>query len=399
MPIATSVQLVGEYAEEAPGPSGIGLAAGAEARLWRALHAEAGLQAGASGEPSPVGAAWAGLRLYPAPPSRERALLSVGAALGGGWRGDPVPHAWTGAAVEAPLRAGPAIRVEAGYRFDLPGTDGASFLRVGLVSRPRGPAATPEPAPVVASTGPPAPEEAPPPPPRRFEPEGALVWIPHPWCEWVPASQAHALLGSLPGDTRVEVLAPGYLPTVADSGGGDVRLAPAPRQGTVVVVGSPGDRFRVGDADLPPSPSGVAVAAVPEGPVAVEVLGGGRGETLEGAVGAGYALWLRASRPPPVEVRFAEGSAQLSGVDRRRIADMAARRGDAGFDVVGSASADGTPDGNTRLADARARAVADALVAAGVPDEHVRVLPPVAGDPASDPTGDRFARIQLRSTP
>jgi hypothetical protein len=77
--------------------------------------------------------------------------------------------------------------------------------------------------------------------------------------------------------------------------------------------------------------------------------------------------------PPPVAIGFASRSALLPAQAAKQIASVAAARGDA--KVV----AGGFGDGDLTLALSRARRLADALTAAGVPARDVRLTAAAAG--------------------
>jgi outer membrane protein OmpA-like peptidoglycan-associated protein len=161
-------------------------------------------------------------------------------------------------------------------------------------------------------------------------------------------------------------------------------------------MGTPGDRVRIGATTLPITDTQAVVITAPAGPFEAVVEGGGRTTLVEGAVADGYVLWLRAAAPSPTTVRFGPNSARVDATSLATIRTLAAARGGYGFDLRGGYSSEGDRVVNEALANARAQAVRDALVAAGVPSTAVSVLPPAA------PTGeanedDRIATIVPRS--
>jgi membrane fusion protein (multidrug efflux system) len=96
----------------------------------------------------------------------------------------------------------------------------------------------------------------------------------------------------------------------------------------------------------------------------------------------------QAARPAPAaasgglvtSVRFASGNATLDAAATKTIRDAAATlaQGALVLAITGYADRSGDPAANVELAKARAKAVRDALVAAGVPAERVRLSPPSA---------------------
>lgn len=373
-----------------PGPAAaVGIHAGVPMSEGVTVEVEALL--GADDAPAPRGAGLGGVRVG------LGGGLSLSAAGGGGWRADgPTPLGRFGVAWDVSLRSGAVLRLSA--LGEAASKGGAALLGVGyhfpLEQRGRvttvAVVAPPEPPP-------PAPVPSPPkaPPPFQVEPANALVWIPHPVCAWVPAAEAAALLAVADPTLPIQVRAPGYLPVVVPRNGTTrVKLEPAPPTGSVVVVAYPGDDVRIADAAFPLSPDGTVIFGAPEGALEVTVTGAGRTVVLEGAVASGYALWLRAPEPSPLVVRFPAGDAEVPPEALGAIRAFAEAAGGYGFRVVGSWSGE-TPLAETRrLAARRAEALADALVAAGLPADKVDVLStssPREGAPAEDL---RSARVE-----
>ena len=218
--------------------------------------------------------------------------------------------------------------------------------------------------------------------PLDANPDDALVFVPHPICEWLPAEQAHAILQHLePGDP-VRVVAPGYLPVEIPVEEGhehepvQVPLKPAPAQGTVVVVAQPGDDVFVDGHPVPVGQDGLAIVTTPEGPHEVQVRGAGRVVDLTTAVGDGYAAWVRSPPPERLIIQFAVGSSELTPQARRDIAFYAETVGNWGFELQGSFSPEGDWSANQKLARARGRAVQRAMVDAGIPRDRIEIEPP-----------------------
>lgn len=270
-------------------------------------------------------------------------------------------------------------------RFDMRlVTDGVvpatAELSVGVVRAP--------PAPVV---------EAPPPPPP--EPQTS-VWLPHPYCEWVPVDELERHWSRLPPDQQVWAVAPGGTLQLVPPGQAvtTLSLTARPAQGGLVLVGIPGDKLMVGDAALSVGGDGVAVLITPEGVVKATVVGGGRREELQAAVVSGHVVYLRAGRPEPVMVRFPKGSAMVSGDDIERLHKLARATEGWEYELQGSASPEGGADVNARLAAERAAATRAVLEAAGVPPEKIRVLSVERGL-GSDATPEDLRSCTVRAVP
>jgi outer membrane protein OmpA-like peptidoglycan-associated protein len=256
--------------------------------------------------------------------------------------------------------------------------------------RPVAPPSYPAPGPLVAPPAAVAPAPAAAAPTSEIQPAGARLWVPHPVCRWIDASEAD----QYPGAT-VRVEAPGYLPAELTLPG-RLSLRPAPAQGTLMVVAWPGDRLQVGEVELRPGADGVAMLSVPVGPVEVEVTGGGRTETLTAAVSNAQATWVRSHAPSPVDVRFDLASATVGGRRLAHLENLAAMAADWHFDIVGSFSPEGNREQNILLANARAQAVRDMLVLQGIPADHLHLLEAVPPSPGTPPEAARSARVTPR---
>ncbi len=365
------------------------LAVGGSVPLGERVSAEVEVIGGADALPSARLSGFGGVRV---------ALgggFSVSAAGGGGWRSKgPLPLGRAGVAYDLPLNRA-RLRVSALGEVAPAGLGVVLGVGVSLpFERHRVTTARAVPAP---PTQPPQLPELPETddPPVQVTPPDALVWVPHPVCAWVPADKAAALLAVADPTLPVQVRAPGYLPSeLPRDGSRSVTLQPAPSFGAVLVVAYPGDRVSVDDTVFPLAPDGTAVFGAPEGPVHVTVTGAGRSVVLEGAVAAGYALWLRAPEPTPLVVGFPAGSAELPPGALPSIAAFADNVGTYGFRVVGSFSGEVDVGETRRLADARAEALKEALIAAGVPTKAINVISTSTPTPGVAPDELRSARVE-----
>lgn len=313
------------------------------------------------------------LRITPRPHPDVDLALTAGYGLGLG----PVrPQGALGLSLER----GP-LRLDARWLVDGVTPEQAQ-LAVGWTW---GRAPEPEPEPVVEVV--PEPVVA---PVLDVAPADAVVWVPHPWCRWMTVGEASLLLGELPPDLRLQILAGGYLPGEATAGGDlSIALREAPEQASLVVSAQPGDVVQFGDAVVPTA-DGSVVATVPLHDLVVTVVGGGRTEVHELSPANGYALWVRTQDAQPLTVRFPVNSSTLQPEQRAEIVAIAEAAGGWSFQVQGGASPEGDPERNRKLADARGRAVADALIEAGLDPARVEYLPVVA------PTESDQAFEQLR---
>ncbi|MCA9491305.1 MAG: OmpA family protein [Myxococcales bacterium] len=294
--------------------------------------------------------------------------------------------------VYAASMLGRALGVRADARVHLTGRDGTALvvvpeLTAGIVVRFPGPE-EPAPVPVVAA----APEPAAPPartapelPP--IEPAEARVWVPHPYCEWLDPQAAAELVRSSEGVRVVRIAAPGRvaLEVPLDGAAQAVVLPEAPALGGLVVAAAPGDRVSLDGELLVVDPTGVALGTAPGGDHVVEIVGGGRRERLDVALADRQTLWLPATPPATVEIRFSVGSAELSRAEREALKHVAEAAGDHAFRLRGMASPEGEEVANEALAGLRAEAVRDALASAGIAPERLRLDPPAVGG-SGDPS-------------
>ena len=301
------------------------------------------------------------------------------------------PSASVGLALALDLTPSTSLRLESRYRA-VPGTvDG---MQLGLVFAWSKPlelvepevvpvAVQPEVVPTGAGTLLMAPQIA----------EVATVWVPHPICRWLTVSEANVLLRSLSAGTEVRVVAPGFTPlTVAVDGDTEVALARAADTGSLVVAALPGDHILVDGVQVNSGPDGLVVLKHREGFVPIAVVGGGRVFETEVAVVRGHTLWARSSAPQPHNVRFALDSAVLSPSAGAELTLLGDNAGDWHFTVQGGASPEGSLEHNLALADRRAEAVVQALVAAGVDPDAIQQLPAEVREDG-DPDALRSATI------
>lgn len=304
------------------------------------------------------------LRLYPLGPDIGFGAPSVtggyGLRLQGG---SPVGVGSLGLGYELSGRSGVGARLQT--RALLSGETVDVQVSLGLVLRPRAPEPEPVPEPVVEA-----------PPPLRLSPPETWIWVPHPTCRWVTPDELAAL--DLPEGTRLLLSAPGYREQeVGWTPGLEATLEAKAAQGTLLVAGARGDRVRVSQGELELGAATSTWLHGPEGPVRVEVVGGGRQQALTVALARDHVLWVRPRAPQPLVLHFDLGSSALRPEEAAALAAFAARAGDWRFELVGAASPEGTVDANTALARQRAEVVARALADAGVPSERLRVLDPV----------------------
>lgn len=310
------------------------------------------------------------LRWWLTDPDHPKGSASVAAGVGAGRFEDYLgntawhPRVTVTGAVDFPVEPHLAVRVGAGPAFDGSGTVSLRVTAGALF----GPSREEPPQQVVVA--PPAPEPQ--------------VWIPHPVCRWVPRSEVA---------TWARELHPAVALRLAVDAGLD-EVAPPPAQGSLLLAARPGDRVTIGGVPAGVAADGLALVTAPEGPLAVEVVGGGRRWSDTLAVGSGYAGYVRVPDPPTVEVRFGQGSATVAPADAERLRAIAAAAGDWRFEVVGQHSPEGSQVANERLARARAQAVANLLVAAGIPTDRVTWSISAAEAPAGSPEALRRALVR-----
>jgi hypothetical protein len=255
--------------------------------------------------------------------------LAAGAGLG--WRDGPAPV----------VTAAVAWRPNAPWRVEV----GADVLRPSVVFGADALVSLAPRAPV--SVAPAAPSSA------------GRVWVPHPVCDWVPADEAEALLAALGPEVANQA------PHVHAA---DEAAAPSSALGGVVIVAAPGDTLAVGAITVDTGGDGTAVIASAEGPVVIDVSGGGRAARIEGEVSGGYTVWLRA--PLPADVVLIGGA-----VDAAALTPLVALRGRHRYEIVARWLAGEDP----LAARARAEAVSAWLIREGLPPSAVVRLATEAG--------------------
>lgn len=346
---------------EQPEDHGLGLGAGLGWALASRLHLGLNVEGGLSSTVAPWVAARPELRFFPADRRPTRAAFST--TLGAGVRVNDTlhPDLALGGALDLPGERTTMVRVQARTLLDVTGGGHAVTVGVGIAwPRPQPPAV--EPAPVVS------------PPPEAPAASAAekRIWVPHPLRQCVMEGQVRA---ATEGSNLEESAIPPGL---------DLEALLRPTQGSLIVAARPWDRVRVAGAELPLRADGTVVSTMAEGPVDIEVVGAGRLRRLETAVAAGHALWVRGdSEDTPHRILFEAGSAEISAVQRRALATIAANAGAWNFQLRGMFSPEGDPEANRALAQKRAEAVRDELLALGMSPTRINLL---AAPEASDPT-------------
>ncbi len=232
------------------------------------------------------------------------------------------------------------------------------------------------------------------PAPTGIQPPDASVWFPHDHCEHVHADDLDKHLDQVEPDLQVVVSAPGYLPAYVPAEKLDgLALEPAPAQGALVVVASPGDRVKVAGVEVTPGMDGVVLLNVPDGPTEIEIAGGGRETRGPVAVAQGHATWVRVPAAEPQRALFTAGSATLDAEQSALVKSMAGLRGDYAYVLRGGYSPDGEQGANLALAEARAKSVHAVLVEAGVPDELIELAPILAPELDGQPELQRSCSI------
>ena len=370
--------------------AGFGFAVGVHPNLAIEVDVDAGLLSRRGVRLS----SWLAVRAFGTEPGTTPVTFS--ALLGGGMAFAPGndfgtrPLVLLGAAVDSRLATNLALRVEGDVLSHLIAAEPLAGARVGLgvvVTFPTRAVVAVEPEPEPE----PEPHHEPEPAPPRLgpQPPGTLVWVPHPVCEWVLAEEAEELFASLEDGDVVQVTAPGYLPAVVAPGGPAFQLQPAPKQGGVLIVASPGDELELGEAVRPVSPDGVGVVNAQEGVADIRVVGGGRSELLTVPVADGMASWIRIDPPVPVRITFGAGSSSLDDAARARLAILAANTRGWRWAVHGSASPEGDATFNQALAVARATAAADVLQQSGVSPNAIDLGEPRPPEPGLPYTEQR----------
>jgi len=359
---------------------GAGLGGSVAWPLHPRLHLGVQLEGGLSTTAEPWLAGRPELRLYLVERGPSGGALS--ATLGGGARfhGALQPDLALGSALDLPGSGRILPRVQARYLVDLGGDRHALIAGVGLAwprPRPEMPAEAPIDEP--PSDGPPGSATTEPTAPTDRE---RWLWIPHPLRQCMIEGQVRAASeGGLQGS--------------AIPAGLDLEALLRPTQGSLVVAARPGDRIRVGGAELPSRADGSVVSSVAAGPVDIEVVGAGRQRRFETAVAAGHALWVRGdSDDRPHHLSFDLGSAALGPAQRQALATLAANAGSWSFQLRGLYSPEGTPEANRALARARAEAVRAELLRLGLSEARLILLPPPEqADPSASPEAQRACEI------
>ncbi len=314
--------------------------------------------------------------------------LSVGARRGlfGSSAGTTAPIADLDAAWDVALAASHRMRISTRLQWAPASTRGV--LAVGWVWAP--PARSTPPPPVEA------PRETPSIDISRF-PLEAEVWLPHPVCQWVPITEIDARLATLPPDQRLHVQAEAHATLFSDAqhiSGSHLRVVGP--QGTLFVVGQPGDHLRLGDQDIAAGADGVVQLKVPEGNVEAVWFGGGRIQTLQASVQRNHATWIRTSNPPPVTIQFDQGSDEVDAATRAQLAALVPLAGDWVFELQGGFSPEGNRTANVDLANRRSRAVAEVLVELGLPASQVEVVAPAVPEDATRAAAQRVCTLKPR---
>lgn len=304
-----------------------------------------------------------------------RSDLSALIGGGAGWSPETgaAPQLSLGLALDSPA----GLRTQARYLHTF---QGEPAVLVGLgVAWPRPekpelvvvPQPEPEPEPEIDIAG------------RITGPEVVMVWVPHPICAWVPASEAAALLATLPPSQQVRVSADGYLPqTISLDDETPVELIPVPPQGSIIIAAGVGDVVTLlHEASEEPmrialNAEGNGIATIAEGEFTLTISGAGREVGQRGYITDGFVTWFAAPLPEEVSVGFPSGSSRLDGAARREIARLLAAPGEWAYQIWGSSSPEGSQAVNDSLAAERAESVAEALRAGGLSPEQVIVLPP-----------------------
>ena len=159
-------------------------------------------------------------------------------------------------------------------------------------------------------------------------------------------------------------------PQADDPGSGDT----GPRPGRIAVSGGSGDVVTI-DGERLLLTDGLGVADHADGRAVVRVVGGGRQLAFTVGVAEDNVTWVDAEPPAHTRVLFPSGSPRLSADAKQRIAAFVASLGDWHVELYGSYSPDGAERVNRALGQTRAEAVRDALIAAGVPADHIHIGP------------------------
>ena len=307
-------------------------------------------------------------------------------ALGGQSAGTTAPIADIEAAWDIALQDTHRLRVASRVQWAPAATRGV--LAVGWVWTPS-PRAEPPPQPEAPHA--PASIDV-----SRF-PLEAEVWLPHPMCQWVPIGDIEARLATLPPDQRLHVMAEAHATLFSDAqhiSGAHLRVVGP--QGTLFVVGQPGDHLRLDDQDIAAGADGVVQLKVPEGNVDAVWFGGGRTQTLHASVQRNHATWVRTVQPTPIVIQFDQGSDEVDAATREQLAVLVPLAGDWVFELQGGFSPEGNRKANVDLANRRSEAVARVLVELGLPPHQVEVVAPAVPEDATRAAAQRVCTLKPR---
>lgn len=301
-----------------------------------AVGADATVAIAATGRPT--ASLGPSLRLGPTSVPRVSAVMTAGLLAGPGVDAFVAP----GLAVDLGALSRPGWRIQAAYRFAP--TRGARWLEVS-VGRLW---------------------------PRRSAPDP--MWRPEPVCDVVD-----------------EDLPPDQIPVNAALSGRFDRDG-LDELGVLVVAAFVGDRVEVAGELVLPDEQGIVVWRV-DGAVTTRVVGGGRIVEREFVVSDDHALWWSVSPPAPRSIGFRQARSTLDDAARATLAELAGAAGDWSFEVRGGFSEEGDTVANRQLAQARARAVAEALVTLGVAADRVTTHDEPLAVPVGRPEDHRIATV------
>lgn len=256
-----------------------------------------------------------------------------------------------------------AVRIEGGVLTHAFADVGGRFA-VGFVWSPR---KRPEPPPLPVET------------PRR--------WEGYPVCDWINEEEAIAYIAAVQGSGA----GPSGVEDEVEAG------ADAPTMQGLVLVGAPGDELLTADDVVIPFDDDGVVALPGSSRQALRVRGGGRLVTL-GSVRAstGHARWTQVPAPKVQRIAFPQGSAVVTPAIREALAALVLNTAGWRWELHGSYSPEGHTDDNEALAAARGRAVAEALIALGLPAGQVILGEVDAPDEALSLADQRSVRMLPR---
>lgn len=291
-------------------------------------------------------------RLWLAPPDTGGLAVS----LGGGIQLEDRLYAVLSPGLTLDLGASDRLRprVDAGYHLRPADDQWRLSLALGLAWGP--------------GEQPPEIVEAPPDPePPLSTGADAMLWLPRPVCAWLEPDAVLQAAGAPIPETWMDAGGPQPFDPQA---GADV---PEPFDGELVIAAWPGDRILLGAEPIEANDEGLAIVARPRGEATIEIRGGGRVEQHEIAFGREHVLWLSADPPSPIHVQFDLASDRLTRAAQQQIAEAVGAAGDWRFEIRGGHSPEGDPQRNEALARARSAAVAEALIAEGMPPDTIQI--------------------------